>query len=382
MNFYLTLRREDLWYMSESWGELSALLTTRASAKKVPLIGEFELTSRCNLSCQMCYICKSAGDIEAKKRELSAKEWIALGQEAVKAGTLFISLTGGEIFLREDFKEIYEAYTKMGFNITLNTNGTLITPKIASWLGNIAPSQIDITLYGASRETYQKVCGNPDAFNATLEGIALLQDQGINVRIRSTIIKSNIADYPKLVEIAKGLHMELGIVNYISPRRDDMIKDPQEVRLSPKELANFEMDIINNWEGSKEEPDTLELEAQILRDLDPALKEILTAHSVFPCNAGKISYWITWDGRMIPCPNMNQPNANPFKEGLVNAWERLKKQCNTIPESPKCTGCVYIDQCCSCPANLYGETGHFNKPADYLCELAIERSRLRGLQVI
>lgn len=369
--------------MSETWGELSALLSAKAYAKQIPLVGEFELTPRCNLSCQMCYICKSAGDKEVRKRELSAKEWIVLGQEAVKAGTLFILLTGGEIFLREDFKEIYEEYARMGFSISLNTNGTLITPKIASWLGNIAPSQIDITLYGASRETYQKVCGSSEGFHAALEGIALLQDQGLNVRLRTTIIKSNIADYPKMVEIARGLHLELGIVNYISPRRDDLLPAPQEIRLSPKDLASFEMKIMKAYDNLKKDSQSINLlDMEKNERLEELLKGIPTAYDTFPCDAGKISYWITWDGRMIPCPNMNQPITYPFKEGLVNAWNHLKHLCAGIPKSQECTDCAHKDQCCSCPANLYGETGYYDKPAQYLCELAKERSNLRELSVI
>ncbi len=360
--------------MIENWGELSALLTANAYAKGIPLTGEFELTPRCNLSCQMCYICKNAGDKEVIKQELKAREWIMLGKSALEAGTLFIQLTGGEIFLKEDFKEIYEEYVKMGFNISLNSNGTMITPKVASWIGNIPPSQIDITLYGSSRETYAKVCGNPDGFDLTLRGVSLLLAQGINVQLRTTIIQSNLGDYEQMQEIANRLGLELGIVNYISPRRDDNLKSPTEIRLSPKDLAAFERKVFGaDVPGSEESMDIF----NPANSYDLSKFEIASAYSedaVFPCSSGKLTYWITWDGRMVPCPNMNQPVTYPLKEGLSNAWSHLKELCNTIPVCSECKACSYKEQCCSCPANLYGETGFYDKPARYLCELARERT--------
>lgn len=361
--------------MRETWGELSALLTANAYLKQIPLSGQFELTPRCNLSCKMCYICKNSGDKEIIKKELKTREWIELGQSAFRMGTLFILLTGGEIFLKEDFREIYEEYVKMGFSISLNSNGTLITPKTASWLGNIPPSQIDITLYGASRETYSKVCGNPDGFDQTLRGVALLRDQGINVGLRTTIIKSNMDDYDKMAEIAKGFDLDLGVVNYISPRRDDNLKMPQEIRLAPKDLAVFEKKLVDNIElPGDEERERALLEAGDYAAANLEIAGALSDDRIFPCDSGKIAYWIAWDGRMIPCPNMNKPVTYPLKEGLLNAWDRLKILCKTIPVCTECKACSYKEKCCSCPANLYGETGFYDRPASYLCELAKERA--------
>lgn len=365
--------------MSNTWGQLSALLAANAYSKHIPINGDFELTPRCNLSCKMCYICRRPDDKEVIKQELSTKEWIDIGLAANRAGTLFLLLTGGEIFIRKDFYEIYEEYTKMGFNITLNSNGTLITPKLASWLGNRPPSQIDITLYGASRETYQRVCNDPEGFDKTLRGIALLRDQGINVQIRTTIIKSNVEDYEKMVEIAGKFNLDLGIVNYISPRREDSSNLPQEIRLSPKDLAEFEKKVLQPITmTSKEEDKEAILEAENYKNSNEEYSNAFSDEDIFPCSVGKTSYWITWDGRMIPCPNMNKPETYPLIEGFDNAWKSLQDMCNGIPECKECRACSLKDICCSCPANLYGETGYYDKPAKYLCELANERKYRQG----
>jgi MoaA/NifB/PqqE/SkfB family radical SAM enzyme len=47
----------------------------------------------------MCYV----HDNENICGELSAKEWLDLGKEAAGCGMVYLLLTGGEPFLREDF---------------------------------------------------------------------------------------------------------------------------------------------------------------------------------------------------------------------------------------------------------------------------------------
>ena len=122
-----------------------------------PVNGTFELTSRCNLGCKMCYIRTRAGDRAMKASELTADQWLDLARQGVDAGMLFLLLTGGEVFLRPDFFEIYEPLTDMGLLITLFTNATLITERTADKLARRPPNRTEVTLYGATRETYEAV---------------------------------------------------------------------------------------------------------------------------------------------------------------------------------------------------------------------------------
>jgi MoaA/NifB/PqqE/SkfB family radical SAM enzyme len=371
--------------MSLSWGQLSGQLIENTIRKRIPLIGEFELTPRCNLHCKMCYVCRDSNDREVIKGERTAKEWIQLAYEARDAGMLFLLLTGGEVFLRNDFKVIYEEITKMGLFVTIFTNGTMITPEIASWLGRIAPSQVEITLYGATPETYGRVCGDPQGFHKAMNGLKLLKDQGINVQIKTTIIRDNVDDYDKLVKIADTFDVHLGVVNYVSPRRDGIHQTPEQVRLSPVELAAFE-DKLNYNEFFEQSDILSDKLSKIKSDKDSPNSQYGFIHKKqeitlsnefyndnFPCNSGKNSFWITWDGRMVPCAFMEKAETHPFEQGFQIAWEELKKNCSRVPVCTTCANCSLQEYCLTCPASLYIETGSFIKPAPYLCQLAQER---------
>ena len=104
---------------------ISTYLHRKGAALGVPLSGTFELTRRCNFNCRMCYI-HSGENTVWKGGELSAGTWLAIASQAVKAGMLFLLLTGGEPLLREDFEEIYCGLNRMGLALSVNTNGSLL----------------------------------------------------------------------------------------------------------------------------------------------------------------------------------------------------------------------------------------------------------------
>lgn len=358
--------------MSNTWNQLSDRLVSMAIERRVPIIGQFELTSRCNLQCKMCYICNSPYDESSISKELSAKELIGLIEEARNAGMLYLLLTGGEVFIRSDFKEIYEAASMMGLNIVFYTNGTLITPEIAKWLGAIPPSWVEITLYGASGEAYERVCGDYKGFKNTLRGIDLLIEQGITLKIRTTVVKGNARDFDKIAEIAESRGLELGVVDYISPGRDGTRTNPEGERLTPEELTAYikhvdeyfeeklSIECIKANEKSQEDEKSKELQ-------NPETSKI---ENPFFCEAGRCAFWVTWDGRMTPCVLMDMPAVNPFKNGFSKSWSELMKECLEVPSSMECNGCSLKKDCINCPARLKNETGLYNKPAKYLCEFA------------
>jgi MoaA/NifB/PqqE/SkfB family radical SAM enzyme len=362
--------------MSTTWGQLSNLLSNVAMEKRIPIIGEFELTARCNLQCKMCYVCRAASDRDAILRERTAQEWIQLAKEARDAGMLYLLLTGGEVFLRKDFKEIWEAMAMMGFNMAIFSNGTLITPELAKWLGKFPPSQIEITLYGGSPETYEKVCGDASGYERALRGIDLLLEQGINVQIRTTVIKGNVNDFEKLAELSEQRGLDLGIVNYISPRREGTNTFPEAERLSPKELADFEYNVNQYYFHDSEISFSENVGEYTETDASKSMDVNYNSEDPFQCSSGKSSFWVTWDGRMIPCSLMSNPVAFPFEQGFSQAWKLIQKGCAGIPVCNTCNQCSIQGYCMPCPARLMNETGHYDHPSSYLCQLAQERKKI------
>ncbi len=113
--------------------ELFGPLNAKANKLRISLIGSMELTDRCNLSCKHCYINLPANDRVARAAELSTEEVCRILDEMAEAGCLWLLLTGGDPFLRPDFLDIYTHAKKRGFFLFINTNGTMITQKIADY---------------------------------------------------------------------------------------------------------------------------------------------------------------------------------------------------------------------------------------------------------
>lgn len=342
-----------LWFDTTN----NLMLTAKRSGE--PLIGTFELTARCNLACKMCYIRRPASDMGIILRERGAEEWIRLGEEAAHAGTLLLLLTGGEPLLRNDFRQIYERLRQMGFIITLYTNATLVTPELANFFARLPPNKVEITLYGASPETYQAVCGSARAFEQTLRGIELLQGAGLEIGLRSTIIRNNIDDLEALKRFADERNLSFIYVMQVFKAVRGAESKAEKERLAVTEILDIAPFGNKPHQGEECPADYYESYIKVPENTDGLF-----------CAAGKCSYWITWDGRMLPCSLMDYPYVPVFESAFSTAWETIKESVKSITAPTACQCCEYRPFCSVCPAKLQAETGSFTGLSPYICEMA------------
>ena len=137
---------------------IASYLSDKAIKNKIPLSGTFELSPICNMDCKMCYVKMTKSEVEKVGRLRTTDEWIKIAEDAREAGMLFLLITGGEPLLYKGFKELYLKLVKMGLIITINTNATLIDEEMADFFAKYPPSRLNITLYGGSNETYERLC--------------------------------------------------------------------------------------------------------------------------------------------------------------------------------------------------------------------------------
>ena len=156
---------------SLEYREFSKKLHNNTQNKRIPLDGTFELTFRCNLKCKHCYCNQPVNDKKIKKQELSTEEIFRVFDEISEAGCFWLLISGGEPLLREDFEDIYIYAKRKGMLITLFTNGTLVNTKIAEMLKDYPPFLVEITLYGATAKTYEKITGVQGSFTQCIKGI-------------------------------------------------------------------------------------------------------------------------------------------------------------------------------------------------------------------
>lgn len=176
-------------------------LKARLREEHVPYTVLWELTHRCNLDCIMCF------NVKLRQPELTTAECLDILEQMAAAGTLQLTLTGGEILTRRDFFTIAERARALGFALSLKTNGTLITPAIADRIAALYPLQVDISLLGATPETSDTVMGRRNTLERILRGVRLLQARGIRVKLNSLLLDLNIAERQQMIDIA----LELGV---------------------------------------------------------------------------------------------------------------------------------------------------------------------------
>lgn len=348
-------------------------ILTKAASKKLPISGTFELTPRCNFDCRMCYIHMSAADMAALgKQEMTGSEWIALGKRAVENGMLFLLLTGGEPFLRPDFFEIYEAMHKLGVMITINSNGYCIENDIVERLKTMAPTQMHITLYGGSNETYERLCGVKNGFDRVTRNVIALKEAGINVDLNASFTQYNMSDMELIYEFANRNGLRVRATSYMFPPVRNGKNVDNSVRLSAKEAGMARAAYTrlgtdeNEFEWIKGQlrcGRAVQLETDdcgLLKDDDVQMH----------CMAGRGSFWITWDGRMLPCGMMNEPAVDIKNMDFMDAWTIISTELPKIHLPAECVKCKDNKYCQMCGALTTAEgNGDSTKKPEYLCEM-------------
>lgn len=339
-------------------------LFQRAEANHIPIYGVLELLPLCNLRCDMCYIRMDRKDMESKGRLCSLNEWLSLAEEMKKAGTLFLLLTGGEPLLYPDFKELYTELQKMGMILTLNTNGTLINKGWADFFATQKPRRINITLYGASNETYESLCHVPNGFDHALNGIRLLKERGIDVKINGSLAKTNLDDRMKIIEIGEHLDIPVRIDTYMYPSiRERSCSYNFQSRLDPETAAKARINVLHREMGE-------EIFTQYAHE---TIAKIQMAEQTPPtdgcmtCRAGKSSFVINWQGHMRPCVVLNEPDIPVLETGFQEAWNQTITETKKIRVSKECTKCKYRYVCNNCPASAIAECGSYDAVPDYIC---------------
>lgn len=351
---------------------LTQHLFTKASRMKLPLSGTFELSPVCNFACRMCYVRKTPQEVAAHDRPmLELDRWLEIAREAREAGMLYLLLTGGKPFLWPGFWKLYEQLTDMGFLISINSNGSLIDEEAIARLKARPPARINITLYGASDETYESLCQAKGVFTKVDRAIMGLTSAGILVKLNCSLTPFNAGDLEAMNRYAEERGLILETNTYMFPplrRAPDMVGQNQ--RFTPGEAAWYHMKRYQLQYGE----DTYRLYLKnVVRGMAPPLgldsSCVDSVDGKIRCRAGKAAFWITWDGWLTPCGMMLEPKADLTGRSFSEAWKDLTLESEALKLSGVCGKCPDRDICHSCAAMAMAETGSAAGIPKYLCQM-------------
>ena len=350
--------------------KLSKYLHHAAAKRGVPLSGTFELSPCCNMDCRMCYVRKTRKEVESEGGEIPWEKWLSLAEECRKAGTLFLLLTGGEPFLYPGFRELYQELSKMEFMVSMNTNGTMITEDTVSWLSEMPPARMNITLYGASNETYGRLCRNPNGYTQTVQAVRMLKEAGISVKLNASMTPYNIDDLDGIYKTAEELDVYVQAAAYMYPpvrKSEDNVGRGD--RFSAEEAGTREAEIDRKRLTQEQFQMRREKIQKEILEARPCQAGQYEQGEPMRCRAGRTSFWINWKGEMTPCGMMVTPSVYPFRDGLMPAWMELREKTEEIILPVGCRQCRMKDLCPVCAASVYAETGRFDEVPQYLCRM-------------
>jgi radical SAM protein with 4Fe4S-binding SPASM domain len=326
--------------------------------------GTFEITPRCNLKCVHCYVAHCDWPLDI----LTFDEISKIIDDLVNQGCLWISLTGGEPLVRPDFIDIYTYAKKKGLLVNLLTNGTLITPKIVDHLGIYTPRVVEISLYGATKQIYEKVTGVPGSFEQCLYSIGLLMERHIPLRLKTVALTVNKDEMKQMHELAQKLGVPFRFDPGIMPRLDHN-STSISYRLSPEEVVELEscfperIDALETYYKKFYGP----------RDSDRS----------YACGAGNYSFFIDPYGCMSVCLSSRSPSYNLRRGNFDEAWRVFipETKARKIKNESKCRHCELVSVCDRCPALAELETGDPDAVVEWICKLTHLRASRFGIKV-
>ena len=359
--------------MKKTNGEtyLANYLHNKGRKLGLPIAGTFELTARCNFNCPMCYVHMTPEQLKATgKQELTAQEWLSIAKDARDRGMIFALLTGGEPLVRKDFFEIYRGMKELGLLISINSNGSMLQGETLEKFLKNPPARFNISLYGGSNETYANMCGIP-VYDRVKENIRRLRQAGVDVSLNLSITPYNKDDIARIYADAVELDVNVKASSYMYPPiRVNGEQFGCGNRLSAEDAAA----IGHAWDKVRFGDEEFRLRMESIRSLTQTETDgcPLEEGEGVRCRAGSTSFWMTWDGRMLPCGMMTTPVAYPLEVGFEAAWAQIREATAKIKTPGKCTNCSYKDICGACAAVYYTETGAFDEVPEYVCRRAEE----------
>lgn len=356
----------------ESYAEFSRIIHNQGGPRRLPLNGTIELTNRCPLACSHCYNNLPMNDVGARLREMSRDEYRHLFDELADLGCLWLCFSGGEIFARRDFPDIYLDARKKGFLITLFTNGILINERIADFLAAHPPFTIEITLYGATPETYETLTRIPGSYEKCMRAIDLLVERNLPLKLKTVAVSTNHHQIEAMRQIAADRGLEFKFDAMINPRID-CSSSPLAVRLTPSEVVSLDLDDathVAEWRRLVAE--------QAPRPYVPGEERKL-----FECGGGHNTFAVDPYGELSICVLSHKDTYNVRDGSFRDGWENYigAVRSRNITRPTKCTGCGLKSLCGMCTANGELENGDAESPVDFLCEVAHLRAETLDIPV-
>ena len=334
----------------------------KVSQERIPLFGSIELTRRCQFRCVHCYLGEKR---QVGTEELDTSAWKGIIDQIVDAGCLFLTFTGGEAVLRDDFIEIYTHARQKGLIITLFSNGFGISDELILVFSDYKPQAIEITLYGATDETHGRITGRPGTFKTCIANIKRLLRAGIQVRLKTVLMTENAHEFSAMEQIARDFKVRFRFDPAIFPDFSGNT-GPTRYRVDPSFAVSCELSSdqrLGEW-----------------RTFSRRMRRWKHTGFLYECGAGSSNFHIDPGGRLQPCILVTDIGYDLTQGDFITGWgtEIARILEMKVDATFSCVTCDNQIYCGFCPAFFRLESGSETGKSPYLC--AIGGLMARALQ--
>ena len=340
-------------------------LLRKADYMNLPMMGTIELTPVCNLNCKMCYIRQNQDEVLAQGGLKSIDFWEDVIDQAIEEGMMFCLLTGGEIFTYPGFRTLYTKMKQKGIHIVLNTNGTMLDRDTIEWLAKEPPRRLNISLYGATPETYEHLTGQRDGYKRVIQAFTLLKEYNIPFRVHGVLVPSMMDDYEKMKEICNRFQVPMQLSYYMFPPLRKESKEQE--RFTPEEMAKTALRYRKDQSGGDKKIWYDFLKA-VCHDIEHPETHRHYGDTHMHCRSGVSAFWVNWKGEVSGCGVSDDDIHSLEQVSFADAWKAISQYTKEVEISKKCSTCCYLGICPVCAAGAYCETGMIDGAPEYLCE--------------
>jgi radical SAM protein with 4Fe4S-binding SPASM domain len=309
----------------------------------IPIYCTIETTNACNLKCTHCY----HGSLLNKKTELLNLKFIeSISNQLYHLGTIVVTLTGGELLLRNDYAEVLEAFSTYDFLIQVFSNGILLNEKKRNILDEAGVDLVQISLYGEHEfETELQYNSN---FRKAYENLISAQENIFSTVVVLTPTINNFPFIESLVRKLKSYNIHFSFNTCLYPSRDFSTKNLKDCIDNDKKYLN-----------------------KLLQVGDLAKPKKRNSIYTKPCNAGRNIIHINYEGNVSPCISWPEYIGNVKEDRIENLYKSQKMQdvrSIKISDIYKCRECKNALYCNICLGSNYLYSGNWGISNEMLCK--------------
>jgi radical SAM protein with 4Fe4S-binding SPASM domain len=328
----------------------------------IPLGVQLDLTYRCNERCVHCYLDHD------DRGEMTLAEIKDLLDQLAEAGVFFLTISGGEIFLRPDLFDILEHARMRLFSVKIKTNGILIREPQARRLAGLDVEGVQISIYSHRPEVHDGITLVPGSLERSLGGARLLKAAGVKVTFANVLMRQNVDDYRGV----KALAAEVGAGFSVDPTVTPMMDGDRSILALNIDGAALRR-VVRDPELVEDVSEFCAAPGGPPEDED--------AFARVPCSAGHTSCYISPYGDLYPCVQFPLPCGNVRQMRFIEIWRGspplAEVRSISLGDLEGCSSCRNQRTCSRCPGLAYME-GNMRGPSTQDCEKSFARTGLES----